>query len=509
MYFVVILAFALVLSNDLPPESLVLWKSFASGPLVALILGQLLLCFGAALLCRSYCLARHEPTLIGHERTAARLARCQQVMAILIVALLLSSMLLTRWPALVRLNWGLARYPLLYELVVLAPFITNLTIFWAAIYPVELALRDTWPAATTDSQRQQLDPTHSNQPDQHADTDKRSLFIYLMDRFRHQVLIVAAPMIVIVFAKHYTDTYRVPLMRWTTLPWAADALLGLASLCVLIVSPVILSLIWSTQRLPPGPLRERFVRTCERIGLKYREILLWHTHGMAVNAAVMGFVPPLRYILVSDALIETLEDDEVEAVFGHEAGHVHHWHLQFFGLFALVSMYLAGGLFIVVQTWVRDPALLEIVALGALMLIWLFGFGWLSRKFERQADLYGVRCVTPDIQSCTDRCPVHGDAKRAGLCTSAASLFGRTLNKIADLNGIAVHAPSWRHGSIESRCRLIETLTADESALRRFDKRLLRIKIALVVAAAIGTAMTVWLYAPEVMKALNSLLARR
>jgi STE24 endopeptidase len=502
MYFIVILAFALVLSDDLPPERLVILKSIATGPILAVTLGQILLCLGAGLICRSYCLAAYQPTLVGHERTAARLARCQQVMALLIAGLLLASMLLTRWPTIVRLIWGCSRYPLLYELVVLAPFIANLSIFWAAIYPVETALRDTWPATSAESSHD------ANQVDSSDDAGKRSILIYLADRFRHQVLIVAAPMLVIVFAKHYTDAYKDKLTRLTTLPWAADALLGLASLGVLVVSPVILSAIWSTQRLPAGPLRERFVRTCERIGLKYREILLWRTHGMAVNAAVMGFVPPLRYILVSDALLDTLQEDEVEAVFGHEAGHVHHWHLQFFGLFALVSMYLAGGLFIVVQTWVRDPALLEIVALGALMLVWLFGFGWLSRKFERQADLYGVRCVTPDITHCTEWCPVHGDNKRGGLCVSAASLFGRTLAKIADLNGISPHAPSWRHGSIESRCRLIEALAADEAALRRFDRKLTQIKIGLAVAAAIGTAATIVIYGPEVMQAAKA-LARR
>src|SRR5262249_44127193 len=114
------------------------------------------------------------------------------------------------------------------------------------------------------------------------------------------------------------------------------------SIGVLLLSPVILRYVWSTQRLPDGPLRERFSRTCQRIGLRYREILLWRTHGLAVNAAVMGFIPSLRYILVSDALLQTMTDEEIEAVFGHEAGHVQHWHLHFFALFALLSSYVAG-----------------------------------------------------------------------------------------------------------------------------------------------------------------------
>src|SRR6185436_21061634 len=98
-------------------------------------------------------------------------------------------------------------------------------------------------------------------------------------------------------------------------------------------------------------------RTCRRIGLRYREILLWHTHGMAINAAVMGFVGPLRYILVSDALLETMDEEEIEAVFGHEAGHVRHYHLQFFMLFVMVTMYITGGLLeLLVRTRAMDPA---------------------------------------------------------------------------------------------------------------------------------------------------------
>ena len=143
-------------------------------------------------------------------------------------------------------------------------------------------------------------------------------------------MIIAVPMIIIVLAKHFTDKFQPLLANGTHLPWAADAILGTISICTLAVAPVILRYIWATEPLPAGALRERFVRTCGRIGLRYREILLWHTHGTAINAAVMGFVAPLRYILVSDALLETMDEEEIEAVFGHEAGHVRHWHLPFF-----------------------------------------------------------------------------------------------------------------------------------------------------------------------------------
>jgi len=175
-------------------------------------------------------------------------------------------------------------------------------------------------------------------------------------------------------------------------------------------------------------------------------------------------------------------------------------------------MYIAGGIMWVMlfidNRFVHkgiDEATMQLVALAVLMLMWLFGFSWLSRKFERQADLYGVRCITPDIKQCTVGCPIHGEDKVPGLCSSASRLFGRTLGKIADLNGIPREAPSWRHGSIESRCQLIENLCFDPPALRAFDRKVTRIKIGLIAAALAGSVIAVWLYYEPVMRELKKI----
>lgn len=80
------------------------------------------------------------------------------------------------------------------------------------------------------------------------------------------------------------------------------------------------------------------------------------------------------------------------------------------------------------------------------------------------------------------------------LCAGAAAVFGRTLQRIADLNGIPREAPSWRHGSIDSRCQLIERFIADPRTLARFDRKLLAIKAGLVLAVVVGTVVAGWLY---------------
>ncbi|MFQ5429683.1 MAG: M48 family metallopeptidase [Phycisphaerae bacterium] len=511
MYFVVILAFALVLSDTLPPRQCNL---FAGQPLtrglplfgtLAVIAGQFLIVWALAWIARRKTLARLDGTGDGHDAAADTYAFYQQVFLFVLAGGLVLTMVFTPWAGLVRAGWGLGRFPLVGDLLLLMPFFGSLLLIWTLLFPVEQRLR---AEAIGDAAEPVESPNHGRNAAietlgraRHASSlAPPTLFGYLLDKVRHQLLILAVPMSIIVLAKHLIENYAGRLINLPADRTIQDIILngalGTVSVIVLAFAPVMMRYIWATEPLPAGKLRERFASTCKRIGLRYREILLWHTHGTAVNAAVMGFVAPLRYILISDALLETMDEDEIEAVFGHEAGHVRHWHLPFFGVFAVVSMYAAGGAMYLLFYIDRsiDPGILQLVALSTLLAMWLFGFSWLSRKFERQADLFSVRCVTPDIRRCVAACPVHGERRSAGLCISAANLFGRTLGKIADLNGIPREAPSWRHGSIESRCRLIESFATDNAALVRFDRKLLRIKIGLIVIALVASGVALWLY---------------
>lgn len=515
MYFIIIMAFAFVLSDGLPPEQCNLFRAQPAAGTIAVVVGQLAMITVAAWVGRRRTLSRLNGTHQGQESAVDRLTTTHHVLLWMIAVSLIATMVFTPWAPLVRRIPNLTKVPLAADLLILSPLFASVTLAWAILYTAEIRVRQ----AAFGLESAAAAEAHPTGDAEHHPPEA-SIGGYLLDKYRHHVFIIAAPMMLIVFAKFFTDRFKPELTRWTQLPWISDSLLGIVSVIVLLFTPVILRHVWSTEPLPPGPLRDRFIRICRRVGLKYREILLWRTHGLAVNAAVMGFIPPMRYILVSDALITTMSDEEIEAVFGHEAGHVQHWHLHFFGLFALASMYVAGGVLelLWMSQWVTDFAVLNLIALAILLLCWLFGFGWLSRRFERQADLFGVRCITPDVMTCTNWCPVHGNradgvdtahsdaraqAAGHGLCVSAANLFGRTLHKIADLNGIPRHAPSWRHGSIESRCRLIERFSTDPAAVKRFDRLLWRLKAGLAMFIVIGTVVAAYLYYPDIARALG------
>ena len=263
--------------------------------------------------------------------------------------------------------------------------------------------------------------------------------------------------------------------------------------------------LWSTTTLPDGPLRDRLLALCDRIGLRVADILVWHTDGLMVNAAVMGLFPRIRYVLLSDTLLDTMTTDEVEAVFGHEAGHVRHRHIQFFLVFTIASMLLASGVmeFLTVMNtpacanWKLAPSTIEVIGIASVLPFWLLAFGWISRRFEHQADVYGAKCASPPnlADGCGLPCSVHDSADGKGLCAKGARTFIGSLRKVAVLNCIPVAEKSWRHSSIAARVRFLTILTGDPILAKRFDRGIRRIKIILIVVSLvglIGSAVYVW-----------------
>src|SRR5438046_8697341 len=88
----------------------------------------------------------------------------------------------------------------------------------------------------------------------------------------------------------------------------------------------------------------------------------------------------------------------------------------------------------------EDLAILPLVAsLGAYIFV---VFGFLSRRCERQADIYGCRAV-----SCAQRdCSGHDSSVELlpagqGLCPTGIRTFMDALEKVAQLNGISRDRP--------------------------------------------------------------------
>src|SRR5262249_16820882 len=108
--------------------------------------------------------------------------------------------------------------------------------------------------------------------------------------------------------------------------------------------PWLLRLLLGLKPLPDGPLRQRLLATAKRLSFRFNDILVWDTRQTIVNAMLTGPLPWLRYVIITDRLIVEMSPEEIEAVFGHEVGHVKHHHLLFYFGFLLASLVAVIGL---------------------------------------------------------------------------------------------------------------------------------------------------------------------
>jgi STE24 endopeptidase len=277
-----------------------------------------------------------------------------------------------------------------------------------------------------------------------------------------------------------TDAAKI--IEWCLIPLSAAA--------VFILAPEILRRVLKTEPLEDSALRRRLEEMCQRSGLRYRDILLWKTGNNMGNAAVMGVLPQVRYILLSDLLLETMTNQQIEAVFAHEAGHVVHRHIAWYGVFVVIVIAVQVVLaelarmfdvqFMFVPPWLRDPLILGI-AVACLFLL----FGMLSRWFERQADVYAARIMERELATGPDvrasdfpTRPIatailarqRRDIPGTVVGQQGADVFASALHRVAVVNNIPIEARNFTHGSISDRVQYLRQLSADPARTKRFDR---------------------------------------
>lgn len=474
MYVVVIAILSLVLAFPVPPARLIR----EPGWVLAAVVAATLLPLAASLWFARRTLRALDERPDDPGRAQAQYARGMTLAQMLLALGHGFVLTMTRWTPMCGRVPVAGDWPVVPGLLAATPFLLSVVLVWVGAYPADRAIRQ----VALESQLFRGRPVHP----------VWSLREFVAFNFRHQVLFILLPMALILAARDVIDLAQPSLRRVSTHPFLPDLLLGLVACVVAVIAPWILRHVWHVQPLPPGPLRDQLDALCAALRMRCREILVWRSGGMVVNAAVMGVVAPLRYVLISDAMLEQLEDQKIEAVFGHEAGHVKQHHILFFLLFAFTS----GCLITITSVYARGQDRMTqqwlIALVGALLLVkWGVLFGMISRRFERQADLYGARTLALSGMPCTNACALHVDASapprrealRGPICQSAANVFSETLNDVAHLNGIPPDAPSWRHGSIASRSTTLQLYARQPAASRRFEHGVRRLKLVIVLAA--------------------------
>lgn len=357
------------------------------------------------------------------------------------------------WPRLVRFNWHLEHTFLLDDLLILTPVLLPMVLSWTAFYELDRRLGT---GATFDPE---CEPSFTR-------------WQYVVLHLRHYVGILLVPVLVLLGIQDIAQI-AIPGFR------ESEMALGVyvtAVVLLVVFFPFVLKHLWQTRSLPSGDLRTRLEHAACQAGFRPRDILVWHTDRMVLNAAVAGFLPSFRYVFLTDALLARLSDAEVQAVFGHEIGHLRHRHLflRVAAMLAPVSLWLllrqvAPGMFERFEMYVDlggakaqvHAALVTLAAIGSYTLL---VFGPYCRLLEGQADLFG--CRTLGGQS----------------STAAVEPFVAALENLAMQSGIDRNASSWQHASIARRVEFLRSLTEEPPREVRFQSRM-RWLSGLIVAA--------------------------
>jgi Zn-dependent protease with chaperone function len=274
--------------------------------------------------------------------------------------------------------------------------------------------------------------------------------------------------------------------------------------------PFLVKTWWQCRPIPEGPKREVLSAFCQEMDSPFQQMYLWPAFGGSMlTAGVMGLIKRFRYLLITPALLDLLDPEELKGVVAHEIGHIRKKHLLFYlGFFfgyvllaVFFSQWLSGRLF-------RYPAILNFLhswrnlsedlpsvlmvlpmALG-LVLYFRFLFGFFMRNFERQADLFALKVL------------------------GASGPIVRSLEKIGFYSGQSRNLPSWHHFSIAQRVTFLERADRFPELVRRQDRKIYwsvgLFFLLLVGLGLYGIKERIWVSTGPAMnpKVLESLLKK-
>jgi STE24 endopeptidase len=418
------------------------------------------------------------------------------------------------------------RYLLVPEILYVLPAVLAWLAIWTASYYVEEAMR----RRSLPYELAQAMPVH----------DLPSLGSYLTMQVRHNFY----PALFLPF-QGLVDALNDGLARVTHTAGNRDTAQSIATIgcivLVLLALPFLLTRFWSTTTLP-GALRRRLDGVAERYGLRFRDIRLWRTHNMILNAAIVGWFPRARYFLMTDTLVESLSDRQLEAVFAHEVGHGIHRHLPWMMVAILSVAALATGVTVLAVALLpfsdqatRDMASLAISS-GLLCLFGVAAIGWISPRFEHQADWFACRHMAlrlrqspePAVEGAAEPLPAALEGALAATATPAervtvtqyvagayphnpkgageaveggptggvtpnpevagAEIFISSLDAIVEVSHRDRGRRGLFHPSAAKRMALLRRLALDPAAEARFNRKLRRVRWVIVLLAAASVA---------------------
>ena len=356
------------------------------------------------------------------------------------------------------------------ELLAILPALALICLLWIVQWPVERMLREAVVMRRLDRGL----PVHP------VPTASRHLLV----QARANLLVVLVPAVFVLACVESAEGL-VPLLLPDGAPESLSFfIVGVVAIAALVLSPFGVVLAVDAGPMPKGPMRDSLQSILDDAGVRVRDIRLWPSGGTLLNGAVIGFLPRLRFVLLTDGLVENMPEEEVRAVMAHEVGHLRHRHLPWTMAVLVGLIWLIGQLL----EWLAEPtyrflegyghggqSLVDAIEWGAMavLLVGVFiGFGWVSRRFELQADAFAAVRLSArdDVAPEQDTVDSHG----AGSMCAA-------LESVARMNGLNPRRHTWRHGSIRWRQLRLQGLVGRSTLALPVDREVLAIKLTVAV----------------------------
>ena len=363
-----------------------------------------------------------------------------------------------RWQDVVRGNWQMNQWPLIDELVILAPILFSMVASWAVFYELQAAMVETIHPAkikrSGSTERLRIRWTRIKQ-------SIRPRLDFISIRFRLYFLLALLPISLFVLIRDLVTIAAELPETVTTLIFI------IGSVSVLLFFPLLMLTIWKTSRIKPSRFRNELLSICKNNELRVFDIRRWDTGSQVINAVVVGMVPRFRMILVSDGLLDHFKPNEIKAVLRHEAGHIRLWHLPtrfFFMVLPLVVLAICDAQGFLLQSEpgkigsiLNLPTVLLLAAVAVYVFLTTI---WLSHQMEYEADIYSVQSDPKQ--------PVVGEKHIRPICPERTRDMRSALLRLAAISPSELNRRSFFHPSLRDRLNFIDRVSESASFATRF-----------------------------------------
>jgi Zn-dependent protease with chaperone function len=401
-----------------------------------------------------------------------------------------------RWQDVVRGSWGIGDFLLLDELLILTPALGAMTVSWFVFYELHAMDR----ISGREGRKRMDSGRHTDERDQFdlwvrigQWSKPRIDFVGL--RFR---VYFVPPFILIGALTLLADLSH-------RFAGASDWLghLGIAGcfLMLVVALPFSMLLVWSNEPIGNSELQQRLNALSRVHRIQEWQFRRWNTGYQLANAAVLGMIPRLRLVFLSDALIRSFPTDELEAVVRHEAGHIRRLHAAWKIALLCLPIFVA----MVYQPWLSHSMTMPIdfsfrrqnwhfeiapawslFLLGLVILAWSSN-RWLNHQLEHDADLYAAESRSS-----------RGSEDDKTRSTGQIEIEQLEAMKMALIRFAAISGENWSrstflHPSLKHRIDLLETIANRPRFAIQFRKQFAKARLLIVVVwlAMLGIGLTI------------------